>query len=202
MTHAPAIKIEELPDGLIIAVSGDARFEEARLFVKAQYKQHFSCDLDEFFPEIFCLYDQGQLLACCGFRSAANEPLFLEQYLDEPVEHAVSHQVNYKVARGALVELGGFAVANKSVALAFMAQLAPTLYQSNFQYVSCTVTAPVRRCLTKLGIQFYALGQADPQKLKVNSGSWGTYYNLKPSVVVGAIHPVVQRLFPEIHRGA
>ncbi len=163
---------------------GSTEFGKAQALVASQYKRHFGSLHHHTLPNSFNMYSGSQLVGCAGFAGAADAPLFLEQYLDLPVELAVSPEPN--LSRAQIVEIGGLAVRHKRYVLPLMMQLAPELLHRQFSMAVCTVTGPVRGCLDKLGIEATVLGAADPAKL-CSPGDWGSYYELDPQVLAGSI---------------
>jgi hypothetical protein len=185
---------------LMSATPGDHQFEAACDFSREQYGKHFSCELKKFYPAMFCLYKDAVLVACCGFRAANDEALFLEQYLDQPIEDCLKEGTDSTAERGIqrqqIVEIGGLAVLNQNEALAFMVRLAPKFLALGFSHATSTVTAPVRKCLIKLGIATVHLAEANPERVSQAGNAWGRYYALGPVVLAGAIQPAIDRMAP------
>ena len=183
---------------LMIATPGDHQFEEACDFSREQYGKHFSCELNQFYPAMFCLYRDAVMVACCGFRSAGDEPLFLEQYLDQPIETSIQtgSVIERRLQRQEIVEIGGLAVLSRNEALAFMVRLAPQFLALGFSHATCTVTAPVRKCLSKLGIASVYLAAAKPERVSQTDNAWGRYYSLSPVVLAGEIQPAIDHMAP------
>lgn len=164
--------------------AGSAGFDAAQTLVASQYERHFGTCHHHVLPNSFNMYSGDQLVGCAGFAGAADAPLFLEQYLDLPIEQSLASGTTLE--RAAIVEIGGLAVRHKRYVLPLMMQLAPELLQRRFSMAVCTVTAPVRGCLDKLGIAATVLGAADPARL-TTAGNWGRYYELEPQVMAGSI---------------
>ncbi|MFN3235882.1 MAG: thermostable hemolysin [Pseudomonadales bacterium] len=178
---------------LTTAETGTPLYNAACELAKQQYQRHFQCDLNEFYPQFFCLTQDDELVACCGYRSAT-EPLFLEQYLDANIETVLASKQCGLIRRDKIVEIGCFAVNHKRHALPFMLQLAPAFAALGFEHATCTVTSAVRCCLRKLGVRATYLGHADVTRLTDNSSDWGSYYTQKPAVLAGAISPAITRM--------
>ena len=180
---------------LMIATPGDHRFLDATELTREQYREHFNCELAHVYPKVFCLYKNDELVACCGYRAADQESLFLEQYLDLSIEQQISRETGKPLDRSTIVEIGGLAVTNKAEAFVFMMKLAPAFQSLGFTFATCTVTRPVRRCLQKLGIESYLLANADPTRVSDDS-DWGRYYDTNPVVLAGEIQPAIDRMAP------
>lgn len=181
---------------LKMGVLGDSMHADAQVLIAAQYKKHFDCDLRHFMPNTFSLYRGDILKACAGFSSADQNPLFLEQYLDQPIEAMLSEQFDCPVSRRDIVEIGGFAVDDKQFALPMMIQLAPAFRAAGFQYAVCTVTSVVQRCLDKIGIQSVSLGAADANRVDTTGNAWGKYYALTPVILAGNIQTNLEKIMP------
>jgi len=181
---------------LKIGVLGDSVHADAQVLIAAQYKKHFDCDLKHFMSNTFSLYQGDVLKACTGFSAAGHSPLFLEQYLDQPIEAMLSEQFHCPVSRDDIVEIGGFAVDDKQFALPMMVQLAPAFRAAGFQYAVCTVTSVVQRCLDKIGIQSVSLGAADASRVDTTGNAWGKYYALTPVILAGNIQTNLEKITP------
>jgi len=171
--------------------------------IQTQYQKHFHCQLQHSLPYSLSRLSReegkdSQILACTGYQPAAEGPLFLEQYLDEPVEDCLQRLTHKPVSREQIVEIGGFAVSHKRHALPFMLQLAPTLADFGFKTVVCTVTRPMQGCLRKLGIVSTLLADANPSRVDISNNAWGTYYDSKPVVLAGDIGINIARIWPLI----
>lgn len=171
---------------LTLARSGEPDYDRACDLAADQYQRHFGCALRDHYPAYFCLENQGQLLGVCGFRAATGQ-LFLEQYLEAPVETLLPTENGHAPSRSEIVELGAFAVRHRGLALLLMNCLAPALQDMGFVHAVCTATLPVRRCLRTLGISAANLGRAEASCLSNSESDWGSYYSMRPAVIHGAI---------------
>lgn len=133
-------------------------------------------------------------MAVAGFRCAGEESLFLEQYLDLPVEATLRDKLDTSGGRPSIVEIGGLAAESRHAAFNLMVALAPALLESGFVIAVCTINKPVRNCLARMGIEHVCLGVADPSRLEPGGGEWGTYYDSDPVVVAGDIRAGVRAI--------
>jgi hypothetical protein len=83
----------------------------AERFISATFLRTYGATLRRFFPLIMALRLDGGLVAACGLRYASSGPLFLESYLDQPIEALLSSSKGARVDRSAIVEVGNLAVA-------------------------------------------------------------------------------------------
>lgn len=199
--HQPAsARASKDTESLTLAVAGDALYDRACLLSSEQYRRHFDCDLQHFYPQYLCLERNGRLLGVCGYRNALG-PLYLEQYLDAPVETLLTERCESVIERQSIVEVGGFALSKRALALYFMASLAPAFQQLGFTHAVCTATLPVRRCLRSLAIPSKHLGKALAERIVESDTDWGNYYVQRPAVIGGAIAATsarVEDLLPDV----
>jgi hypothetical protein len=144
---------------------------------------------------MFIACENGQCVAVAGFRGAAGETLFLENYLDAPVEDCLQSSFGAVTDRRRIVELGGFAALGRSTAFSLMQYLAPALYELGYEKLVCTANAPIRKCLVMLGLKPVVLAEAARDKvIKVGEEDWGNYYEGKPQVLAGDIEAGIQAM--------
>ncbi len=173
--------------GLQWGMTGSDLHLAACRFTEKHYKRRFGCELRHFMPASFSLYEGARLLAVAGCRGAGDETLFLEQYLDSPVETALAGRLGTAGGRETIVEIGGLAAENRAAAFELMTRLAPALLQLGYRTAVCTVNRPVRTCLDRLGIASVCLGPADSARVDTDGTEWGTYYEGDPEVLAGDI---------------
>jgi len=124
--------------------------------------------------------------AALGFRRARSEPLFLEAYLEQPIENLVSMILNRPVRRDMIVEIGNFAADNALAMIALWGAAANDLGGSA-ELAVATLTAPLRRMFLRIGIPIEIIAPATPNHLGEASKDWGRYYSLDPQICVGVI---------------
>lgn len=170
-----------------VAQARTSAHKAASRLTQEQYTKHFNSHAFHPMRSVLCQYLADELVGCVGFTCAADEPLFLEQYLDTTIEDSIREPGSPASNRAQIIEIGGFAVTDKVHALPLMMALAPVLGSLGFICAVCTVTSTVRRCLGKLGIDARLLAHADPSRI-ASGGDWGNYYNLSPVVLAGNIN--------------
>ena len=164
-------------------------------FVRQVYAQHYGASLREFKPTLVSLDDDGTVVAAAGYR-AATAPLFLENYLDVPIEQALAARTGGVVARTAIVEVGHFASMQPGLGRRLMAHLGRQLAAEGFQWVVSTATRELRVIFERLRIRPLALGLADPARLGPDAVEWGTYYEHAPMVLAGEVRSNLARFAP------
>jgi hypothetical protein len=119
-----------------------------------------------------------------GFRNAAAEPLFLERYLDKPVELALADQVGGQVARERIVEVGNLDSLSCRAACHLVAALPRILLADGNQWIVFTATSAVRGMIAKFRAPVIELARATRDRLE-DADEWGRYYDNDPRVVAG-----------------
>ena len=100
--------------------------EAARHLIERRYATVHGAVQAADYPH-FCIVDSGPEMgptAALGFRLAGEERLFLEDYLDDPIERAVSEKIGIRVNRDRIVEIGAHASAQSRATVALWARTA------------------------------------------------------------------------------
>lgn len=166
---------------------GEAR-QRAEAFLEAEYARAFGGRLRSHYPVLMSVAGaDGAVLAAAGFRQAARGPLFLEQYLDEPVEIAIERRLGRPVARAGVIEIGNLASASPCVSRVLFSALADHLQQLGGTHAVATATRQLRRSFERIRFPVSPLAKAEAARLAQSGADWGSYYARDPHVVVGAI---------------
>lgn len=128
----------------------------------------------------------GGGVAALGYRRADSELLFLEAYLDEPVEVLASRALGRDVPRHAIVEIGNLASDNALAMIGLWGRAANDL-GSISEVAVATLTAPLRHMFRRIGLTVIAIAEANPRRLGRDARQWGSYYAQDPQVCVGEI---------------
>jgi hypothetical protein len=160
--------------------------------IRRRYAQSFGADLVPSF-EAYRGHGTTPCKAALGFRRAAGQRLFLECYLDEPIESLASAALGRQVTRESIVEIGNFAADNALSMIALWGTVSNDLAQ-DCDLAVATLTLPLRRMFRRVGIPFQVLGEAEAHRLPPESGSWGAYYDLAPQVCLGEIAKAQQAI--------
>jgi len=131
--------------------------------------------------------------AALGFRLAGAERLFLEDYLDEPVERAICRAFNMSIDRERIVEIGAHASVRSRATIALWARAARHL-DGLADVAVAVLTIQLRMMFERLGIAIHDLGDADPSRLPGGRGEWGRYYDQQPRVCAGLIAAAIPKL--------
>ena len=158
---------------------------EVEQFIGAIFFQAYGAKIRRFKPCLMSLRDQQhKLVAACGFRGAALETLFLENYLDQPIEALLSRHTGLEVKRSEIVGVGNFSVAEPGMARYLIAAINDHLHDTSNQWAVCTVVPVLRNAFVKMNLKPIILGDADKSRLHVEERiEWGSYYAQKPQVL-------------------
>ncbi len=160
----------------------------AEAFLEAEYARAFNGRIRTHYPMLMSVTGAGgQVLAAAGFRLASAGPLFLEQYLDEPVQAAIARRLGDPVARDGIVEIGNLASAGPCVSRVLFSTLAGHLQQLGATHAVATVTRQLRRSFERISFPIAYLAKAESERLALAAADWGTYYSRDPQVVAGPI---------------
>ncbi|MBC3437848.1 thermostable hemolysin [Pseudomonas sp. BW16M2] len=165
--------------------SGRAAVEQ---FIHARFACVHHADVHHYLPQLLGLHDRhGRLIAAAGLRLAVAAPLFLERYLDMPLEHAVAAVAGSPVPREQLVEVGNLAALSAGNARIMIIAVTWLLAARGLHWVAFTGAATLLNSFRRLGLEPTLVAQADPRRIDDDSGTWGSYYAHHPQVFVGSI---------------
>jgi hypothetical protein len=157
-------------------------------FIRNRFSADYDAHLTTLMPRLFSLTNAaGNMVAAFGLREAALSPLFMERYLDEPVEARIARLSGHKVARDRIVEVGNLA-ARPGGARSMIAMLTRHLYALDFEWVTFTGVALLRSAFHRLGLQPLEIAQATPARLNARERlAWGRYFEGRPIVMAGHV---------------
>ena len=174
-------------------VAGSRRRDEVEEFIRATFKSRFGAEVTSFAPNLMALELHDRVVAAAGWRCAADEPLFLETYLDVPVEAALAKLAGHPVERARIVEVGNLAAARAGGSIDVILALSRHLDRLGYEWVVFTATRELIGIFRKLGLAPLALAPADPERLGEQAGAWGHYYESAPVVVAGRIRLALEK---------
>ncbi len=163
--------------------------QELERFIFNSFRLAYGARVHHFMPELMSLRNAyGELLAVCGLRIAREEKLFLEVYLDEPVEQALSMKTGRCVERADIIEVGNLAGFRPGMGRHLIAVLTAHLHEIGVPWVVFTANPGLRNAFTKLGIEITPICQADRSRLRTEcQAGWGSYYGKNPYVMAGNV---------------
>ena len=145
--HTPA------PPRLCIHPPGDARRREVEAFIRRVYAERYGADVSGFAPTLVSLQDDDDgIVAAAGYRSAAQDRLFLEGYFDQPIESLLKPHTEQPLSRTDIVEIGPLASARAGEGRRLVQMISAHLVEQGFDWVVCTLTAELRHLFLRIGI--------------------------------------------------
>jgi len=173
---------------------------EAESFVRQAFLTAYAARIEQFLPTLMALRNgSGRLLAVLGLRNPGNERLFLEQYLDQPVEQVLAKAVACPVDRSELIEVGNFAVGAAGGGRWLITALTAYLHATGRSWAVFTCGPMLRNAFDRLGIELVDLAVADPGCLTPDESlRWGSYYDHKPRVMAANVsqsHALLSALY-------
>lgn len=158
-------------------------------FITNVYAKAYGVKIGIHYPTLMSVSDEdGNIMAALGFRNAAEEPLFLEQYLKHPVEDILG------TSRASITEIGSLASAGGGASLFLFAALSAYLHGKNQSHAVVTGTNFLERRLRTLGLKPTRLASANPDLLLQKDENWGSYYETAPHVLAGHVTSGYERL--------
>lgn len=182
----------QVPRSLHLVPADAARRAAVQDFIRERFAAHYQASVRHFMPCLFGLEaDDGSLHGAVGCRSAATQPLFLEHYLDEPIEDRIATRAGTTVDRADVVEVGNLAARGAGLSRLLIVALTRLLATEGVRWAGFTGTPALINSFRRLGIVLHGLAPADPRRLGVDReqwrAEWGTYYDAGPQVMVAEV---------------
>ncbi|MGQ0620227.1 MAG: thermostable hemolysin [Panacagrimonas sp.] len=171
-------------------VEADARSRpQFEAFIAQRYAEVHGAQLYCFMPRLFGLYHlRRELVAAFGLRGADAGGLFLERYLDSPIEHLVTARFGRPALRNEIAEIGNLAGASPDALRNLIPALTYHLRDEGYRYVAFTGSARLCKGFSRLGLPLRMVAQADAKRLPIEERRrWGSYYAHSPSVMLGDV---------------
>jgi len=157
-------------------------------FIAQSYFRTYGARVDHFAHQLMGLRrPDGPWLAGVGYTFAANKPLFIEQYLDRPVEIEIAARLRTPIGREQVVEVGNFAAVRPGGARRVIICMTELLHELGRTWVVFTSTRSLLNSFSRLGIATIVLEPADPLRLSDGGAKWGSYYETNPQVIAASI---------------
>ena len=158
----------------------------SRLLVQHRYRAAHDAEPAVDYPAYLTIGSPEAPQAVLGYRNGESGPLFLETYLGEPVETALTRTLGRPVPRGRIVELGDHASYRPGATLALWREAATAL-EGQADVAVAVLTRPIRDMFAKLDLDLRILAPARREALGDAGVRWGRYYDADPLVCAGEI---------------
>jgi hypothetical protein len=165
-------------------------------FIHHVFKRAYKADLHNYLPDLMALRNKSnRLVAALGMRKADSGKLFLENYLNAPVEDAVSQLHGSRVTRDKIMEVGNLASVHRGGLRQLIVALTSYLSGVGSEWVVFTAVPAVRDAFAAMDLNLHPLAKADKACLdEQEQAAWGTYYESGPVVVAGRVEEGYLRL--------
>lgn len=159
-------------------------------YIRARFARAYDAHVGHFMPALLALRQQDTLVAALGLRPAAEGPLFLERYLDRPVEQSLAAALRQPVPRDGIIEIGNLAADHHGASLMLFLTLGNLMRSAGYRWLVFSATPQVAGMMAKLHLDTRLLAPADPARLGHEASDWGSYYQTRPQVLVGDMDSV------------
>lgn len=171
---------------LVLYQADDPRREELEGFVRDVFAARHAARVCSFMPTLLAVRnDVGTVCSVAGFRCADAQKLFLERYLDEPVERAIASASGKEVSRSQVVEVGNLAGVNCRSAMRLVLGLPRILIDRGHRWMVFTATDTLRDLLASYHAPLLDLAAATAARAQTTGDDWGRYYETQPRVMAG-----------------
>lgn len=162
---------------------------EIERFIQQCFSTAYGASVRHFMPRLLSLRSRhNELIAAFGLRAAVEERLFLESYLDQPVEEVLQNHTGLTICRRDIVEVGNLSALYPGAARWLIVAVTARLYSEGYTWVVFTGTPALRNGFHRLGLRPVELGLASPDRLPAQErADWGNYYDHAPMVMAGDI---------------
>ena len=164
---------------------GSDRRAQAEAHIAHAFEVSHGAHIDHFLPVLAGLSCSEQFQAVAGLADASKHALFIEQYLDMPIEEMIAKQHGVEVQRREIVEIGNLASSWKGSSLLLFVFIGEMLYRLGFRWCVFTATPQVAKLLARLDFAPQPIADADPSRLPDGGIQWGHYYDTQPQVLLG-----------------
>lgn len=163
--------------------------KEIEQFVYDRFAASYEADVQHFLPVLMALRaGDGRIQAALGMRPAEHDRLFLETYLDRPIEQRLAIETGCSVDRASVMEVGNLAVSSAGGGRHLITVLTSYLHASGHQWVVFTIGPVLQNSFRRLGLPLIDLGPAEEEALDAaERAAWGSYYAQKPRVMAGRV---------------
>lgn len=183
--YTPTEPARTLPLQLRYAVAERSSPQRPQLERRVQqgFGEHFGACISGFMPHL-AHFDNDAVI---GYRGANEESLYLEHYLDAPIEDVIAKLVGTSVRREQIVEVGQLVVDSREAIGPLFRSLAPFLKGLGFNYICFTATAKIRLLLERAGLRGVTVARASEEAVYHAGDAWGSYYDNDPHIIVGRL---------------
>lgn len=162
---------------------------QVETFISDGFASNHGSMIRSFMPCLLTLGD-SRIRASLGVRPAT-QSLFLEQYLDHPIECMAPELA---LPREQIAEIGNLASQSRNYTLRLLMVTIIVLHRSGFRKVVFCATRKVASILRCSGVTPTPIIKADGHRLGTTLSEWGRYYELQPTLMYLDVISVVEMI--------
>ena len=182
--------------------NGDLLRPKLEHFISSTYKNIFNATLKSFLPNLVAATSEDdKITAAFGYCDAAQGPLFLECYLERPIEDLLCESLGYAVKRQQIVEVGNLSIAKCANSVKALRDIASYLQSLGYDWIVCTATRYLRVLFLKSGSRPISIAQASSSNVVSDGTDWGNYYVTIPEILVGNISQSISLIEKKLTTG-
>lgn len=164
------------------------RRAELEAFIAERYRTAYGARIRRFMPQLFALLGaDGELEAAAGLRRGDERPLFVEQYLDQPVEALLAARFDRSVDRERVCEIGHLCGTGHGIGRRLFPLLACWMHEQGIEWAVFAATSTLRQMFERMQVRPLPLAPATGERLGAAMADWGSYYDTDPWVVGGPL---------------
>ncbi|WP_105170082.1 thermostable hemolysin [Pseudoalteromonas sp. T1lg23B] len=160
------------------ASAGQTGRSDLEQCVKAGFASAYQANLHDFYPLLSRLTTPHGYCVL-GLRRAENSELFVEQYVQQPIEAFLPHCQS----RDQIAELGNLFSTHRSATLGHFIVVTMALLASEIRFLAFTGTMQVRKLMALCQVPICELSAAQPECV-ASAKDYGSYYEADPKVCV------------------
>ena len=175
--------------------SGLNGYTEACNYIHRRFARQYDAQINTFMPRIAIMHRDGVIKAAAGLRRAdQNTVLFIEHYLDEPIETIlINHFGTPDIVRENTAEIGNLAATGPGAIPGLFAHYAAVLEALGIEYLTCNATPQVQAIIQHLGLPFEGLIRAERCRIP-DPEQWGRYYDTPSHVMAAPVAGILTAL--------
>jgi len=177
---------------LSLCATGHPLRSELEGYIARCYARRHQAAIEHYLLHLLVLKNGQQTYAALGLNSAHHQTLFLEAYLDKPVEQVISQQFGTPVDRARVVEIGNLAATQRAASTLLFTLLSALLDQAGYRWIVFTATPCVQALVASMGFSLQAIGEAKAERIDA-ADNWGSYYEARPQVMLGCIDEAMRK---------
>jgi hypothetical protein len=187
-TRSRASLRTEAPGALLLVEEVGEDRHVAEKFIADCFRRKFDACVPSFMPRLFTLRDfDRSVLGAVGLRHG-HDALYVEQYLDRPIEDAIARQSDQPCDRGLVVEVGHLCGAYPGIVRTIIDRVTSRLDREGLRWVTFAGTPSLRNAFNRLGLVPIDVGPARAESIPAaDRARWGRYYDESPRVYIGSV---------------